>query len=139
MPFLSLNEQHKFNELGLLWIYILAATALTVLTFVLSWAWDKYLPKTESTDPFQPEPEDAENIVGYEDFEHMEPVPYIEPDDNDLLQQVIKAYAPKPSRPDLDDDDAGDVQAQSSAVQVGDAANLTGGHTTSRQRRHNAL
>lgn len=138
MPFLALNDEHKFNDLRLLWVYVLAATALTVLTFVTSWAWDKSLLKTDSAKLSQSEPGDAENIFEHEDVELMEPVPYIEPDNADLVQRLIKTYGPKPSQPDSDDGDPGDVQAQSSAVQVGDAANVVTGNAASRHRRHNA-
>ena len=138
MPFLALNDDHKFNDVGLLWIYVLAAAALTLFTFFISWAWDKSLLKTDSPKPSQSEPEAAENIVEDEDVELMEPVPYIEPDNADLVQRLIKTYGPKPSQPDSDDGDPGDVQAQSSAVQVGDAANVVTGNAASRHRRHNA-
>jgi hypothetical protein len=137
VPFLSLNDQRQFNNLSLVWIYVIAAVVSTLLTFIASWAWNRFIQnhaENYPSQPNQPQPDvvDAENVGEAADGV-LEPAAYIEPEAEELVQRFLDAL--RRSSPDASDgEDNGEDLAESCAVQREDKSNLENFDETSTRR-----
>lgn len=102
MPFLGLNDSQQFSNLDKFWIFVVAAIVLTALTFFGSVAWDSIRVKHGS----QSSSHGGEADIFDTDGKVLEPIPYMEPSTQELVEQVISMLGKGDNKVDDDADDA---------------------------------
>lgn len=102
MPFLGLDHSQQFSNLGKFWIFVVAAIALTALTFFGSAAWDSIRVKHGC----QSYSHGGEAEIFDTDGKVLEPIPYREPTTQELIEQVATLLGKGDNKADDDADDA---------------------------------
>lgn len=102
MPFLGLDDSQQFSNLDKFWIFVVAAIALTALTFFGSAVWDSTRVKHGSQSSLH----GGEAEIFDTDGKVLEPIPYIEPSTQELVEQVTTLLGKDDNKVDDDADDA---------------------------------
>ncbi|KAK5739651.1 hypothetical protein LTR17_005135 [Elasticomyces elasticus] len=93
MPFFALDEKLHYSAPEKIWLYFIVAAALTILTFLGSRAWDRL----SHSSPTAEQHGDIEHVDQTAlqtpdiDARILEPGPYIEPTQQELIEQVLNA------------------------------------------------
>lgn len=105
MPFLGLDDSQRFSNLGKIWIFVVAAVALTSLTFFGSAVWNRINMKHES----QPHADISEATMSNTDGSLLEPVSHKAPNIQELIEQVTSRLGKGEDRADSDADENADL------------------------------
>ena len=115
MPFLNLDDSQRFSNLGKIWIYAVTSVFTTVVTFLISIAWDRYpIGLKSATDSATDEVELVNN-----DVQVLEPTHHGDPDPKELMQQVMDIL----KKTDDDPQDSHDTLYSRSSSALGQNSN----------------
>jgi len=85
MPFLGLNDDLQFHALGKLWIFVVLSVALTALTFMTSFLWDKLSYKENELKISSENRPDEESVNVSHGTEGLRPKPHVEVAPEEML------------------------------------------------------
>jgi hypothetical protein len=106
MPFLDLDDGKRFYNLSQIWIYIVASLGTTLLTFLGSISWDKLLIRVGK----QLDVSTTNDVDNNPDVQILEPASYVEPDPEELIQQVVATLAGRNEK--MDEESEGEEEKE---------------------------